>query len=63
MACRELGRWLPAIEAAEEGGITDGRYDGAALLSPSYMHSLIEAGKDRSAWPSIPDARSSWPTR
>lgn len=41
MACRELGRWRPAIEAAEEGGLADGRYVGGPWLSPSYLHSLI----------------------
>ncbi len=46
MALRELERWLPAIEAAEEGGIKDGCYPGCPWLDPSYMHALIEAGKD-----------------
>lgn len=46
MANRELRRWLPALKAAEEGGIRDGRYPGGPWLSPSYMHSLIEAGDD-----------------
>ena len=46
MACRELDRWLPAIEAATEGGLEDGYYVGGPWLSPSYMHALIEVGKD-----------------
>ena len=46
MALRELGRWLPAVKAAAEGGIQDGRYPGAPWISPSYAHSLIESGCD-----------------
>ncbi|MCH7228745.1 tetratricopeptide repeat protein [Haloferula sp. A504] len=46
LALRELGRWLPALEAAEEAGIKDGRYPDTTRLSPSYMHAFIEAGKD-----------------
>lgn len=47
MALRELGRWLPATEVAEqEGGLVEGRYDGAPWISPSYLHASIEAGRD-----------------
>lgn len=46
MALRELGRWQPAVEAAAEGDLRDGRYPGAPWLSPSYMHAFIEAGND-----------------
>jgi len=46
MALREIERWLPALEAAEPVGLRDGRYEGAPWLSPSYMHALIETGKD-----------------
>jgi len=45
-ACRNLGRWLPAIRAAKEGGIRNGRYPGVELVSPAYTHSLIEAGDE-----------------
>lgn len=46
MANRELGRWVPALKAAKEGGIREGRYGGGPWLSPSYLHSLIEGGDD-----------------
>jgi hypothetical protein len=46
MAYRELRRWLPAIRAAKAGGIRNGRYPGAKRISPSYTHSLIEAGDE-----------------
>ena len=46
LALAELGRWLPALEAAEQAGIRDGKYEGTSWLSPSYMQALIEAGKD-----------------
>jgi len=46
LANRCLGRWLPALEAAEEGGLRDGLFEGAVWLSPSYLHCMIEAGKD-----------------
>lgn len=45
-ACRNLERWLPAIRAAKEGGIRNGRYPGAKRISPAYTHSLIEAGDE-----------------
>lgn len=46
LAYRQLRRWMPAIRAAKDGGIRDGRYPGAKSLSPSYMHALIEGGDD-----------------
>ncbi len=46
MALRQLRRWLPAIRAAKEGGIRNGRYPGGKWLSPSYLHALIEGGDD-----------------
>jgi hypothetical protein len=46
LACRQLRRWLPAIRAAEEGGIKDGRYPGMKWPSPVYLHALIEAGDE-----------------
>jgi hypothetical protein len=46
MAYRELRRWLPAIRAAKEGGIRNGRYSGGKWISPSYTHALIEAGDE-----------------
>jgi hypothetical protein len=46
MACRLLRRWLPAIRAAKEGGIRNGRYPGGRWLSPSYLLALIEGGDD-----------------
>jgi len=46
LAYRELRRWLPAIRAAKAGGIRNGRYPGAKRISPSYTHSLIEAGDE-----------------
>lgn len=45
-ACRQLRRWLPAIRAAKEGGIRNGRFPKVKWLSPSYMHALIEGGDD-----------------
>ena len=45
-ACRLLRRWLPAIRAAKEGGIRNGRYPGGRWLSPSYLLALIEGGDD-----------------
>jgi hypothetical protein len=46
LAFRQLKRWLPAIRAAKEGGIRNGRYPGGKWLSPSYLHALIEGGDD-----------------
>jgi hypothetical protein len=46
LALRQLRRWMPAIRAAKDGGIRDGRYPDAKSLSPSYMHALIEGGDD-----------------
>jgi hypothetical protein len=45
-AFRNLGRWLPAIRAAREGGIRNGRYPGREWISSAYTHSLIEAGDE-----------------
>jgi hypothetical protein len=45
-ALRNLERWLPAIRAAREGGIRNGRYPGAEHISLAYTHSLIEAGDE-----------------
>lgn len=46
MACCQLRRWLPAVRAAKEGGIRNGRFPGARWLSPSYLLALIEGGDD-----------------
>ena len=46
MAYRALRRWLPAIRAANTGGIRNGRYPGEERISPAYTHSLIEAGDE-----------------
>ena len=46
MAHRELERWTSAVRTAEKAGIENGRYEGAPWISPSYIHSLIEVGKD-----------------
>ena len=46
MAYHLLRRWLPAIRAAKEGGIRNGRYPGGRWLSPSYLLALIEGGDD-----------------
>ncbi len=46
LACRELGRWLQAIRAAEEGGIEDGRFPDVPWLSASYLHALVEVGEE-----------------
>lgn len=46
LACCQLQRWLPAIRAAREGGIHDGRYPGMKWASPVYLHALIEAGDE-----------------
>jgi hypothetical protein len=46
LACRQLRRWLPAIRAAKEGGIRNGRFPSAKWLSPSYVLALIEGGDD-----------------
>lgn len=46
LALRELKRWMPAIRAARQGGIRQGRYPGIGRLSPSYMHCLIEGGDE-----------------
>lgn len=46
MAYRELRLWQPAIRAAAEGEIKDGRYPGRTLLSPTYVYALIESGDD-----------------
>ena len=46
LACHELRRWLPAIRAAQEGGIQDGRYPGMKWPSPVYLHALIEGGDE-----------------
>jgi hypothetical protein len=45
-AYRNLGRWLPAIRAAREGGIRNGRYPGTEHISLAYTQSLIEAGDE-----------------
>ena len=45
-ALRGLGRWRPAIEAAERAGIKDGRFDYEPWLNPPYLHCLIEDGCD-----------------
>lgn len=46
LACRELERWRPALEAAKIGGYENGRYPGVPRLSPSCLHAQIEAGQD-----------------
>ena len=46
LALCQLRRWLPAIRAAKEGGIRNGRYPGEKWLSPSYLLALIEGGDD-----------------
>jgi hypothetical protein len=46
LACRQQRRWLPAIRAAREGGIRNGRFPGAPWVSPSYLHALIEGGDE-----------------
>jgi len=45
-ALRGLGRWRPAIEAAERAGIKDGRFDYEPWLNPAYLDCLIEADCD-----------------
>ncbi len=46
LACFQLERWLPAIRAAKEGGIRNGRYPGTQWPSPVYLHALIKAGDE-----------------
>ncbi len=46
LACRELGRWRQALDAARHAGFRDGRYPGARWLSPSCLHALIESGDE-----------------
>jgi hypothetical protein len=46
LACCQLRRWMPAIRAAHEGDIKDGRYPGTKWPSPAYLHALIEASDE-----------------
>ncbi len=46
LALCQLGRWLPALRAAREGGIRNGRFAGARNLSPSHLRALVEAGDE-----------------
>jgi hypothetical protein len=46
LASCELRRWLPAIRAAKEGGIRNGRFPDEPWLSPPYLHALIEGGDE-----------------
>jgi hypothetical protein len=46
IACCQLRRWPPAIRAAQEGGIHDGRYPGTKWPSPIYVQALIEGGDE-----------------
>lgn len=46
LACCQLGHWLPAIRAAQEGGIQNGRYPGTKWPSPVYLHALIKCGDE-----------------
>ncbi|MDG1357487.1 MAG: hypothetical protein P8P36_04770, partial [Akkermansiaceae bacterium] len=41
-----LGRWRPAIEAAERAGIKYGQFDDESWLSPEYLSCLIKADFD-----------------
>ena len=46
MAYREMRRWMPAIRAAEKGGIRKGRYPGETWLNPVHLHAMIMAGDE-----------------
>lgn len=46
LAYRQMERWMPAIRAAKDGGIRNGRYPRSKWLSPSYLHALIMGGDE-----------------
>ena len=45
-AYQEIGQWDRVLTMARQGGIKDGRFEGAPWLSPCYLRALIETGDD-----------------
>jgi hypothetical protein len=48
-AHRGLDQWIPAIEAAEAGGLKQGCYEDEDWLDPSYILALVESGREMEA--------------